>query len=74
MVSPDPKKRMKYAVNLYLVEKKFNSQLRDYLTDLLLMEKGKLSPGAGSPSPPLLKRMSIEMVTDFIGKSATEFD
>jgi len=38
MVSPDPKKRMKYAVSLYL----------------LLMEKGKLSPGAGSPSPPLL--------------------
>ena len=73
MVSPDPKKRMKYAVSLYLVEKKFSSQLKDLWTDLLLMEKGKLSPGAGSPSPPLLQRMSIEIVTDFMGKSTTDF-
>jgi len=39
MLNPDPKKRMKYAVNL----------------NLLLIENGKLSPGGGSPSPPLLR-------------------
>jgi len=41
MVRPEPKKRMKYAVNLYL----------------LLIEKGKLSPGGGRPWPSLLRAL-----------------
>ena len=41
------------------------------ISDLLLMEKGRLSPGAGSPSPPLLTAELVKFLVERAARLAT---